>query len=80
MKNYPIKIEYNYPSNFFSKYTGAEQIVFLVESKTSKVILSREHDDYKWASVKEATELLKYRTNKKALEEGIKFIKQNQVT
>ncbi|MDD5490150.1 MAG: diadenosine tetraphosphate hydrolase, partial [Candidatus Moranbacteria bacterium] len=47
---------------------------YIFETKTKRIILSREHIDYKWLEYKKAYELLTYKQTKKVLEKANKFL------
>lgn len=47
---------------------------YLVETKTKKIKLSREHVDFKWLPYAEARELLTFKQTKKVLEKAHKYI------
>jgi len=67
----PYKIKYVYPRDFIkktkTKYNGAKQSVYIAIANGS-VKLSKEHNRYRWVSYKEARNLLKHETQKKALD------------
>jgi len=50
-------------------------ILYLAETKTPAVTLSKEHDDYKWCTYDEAMKLLTHKNSKQALEKAEKHIK-----
>ncbi len=68
-----IKIFYRKGNELVNK----EIIFFLVETKEEDVKLSFEHQSYKWANLKEAIELIKYKNYKDLLEKADKFIKKH---
>ena len=67
----PYVITYIYPRDFIkktkTKYKGAKQSVYIAIANGS-VKLSKEHNRYRWVSYKEARNLLKHETQKKALD------------
>jgi 8-oxo-dGTP pyrophosphatase MutT (NUDIX family) len=68
--------------NYFFKREGKTifktNIYFLAETKTREVKLSFEHNDYKWASYKEALKKLTYENSKKVLKAAHKFITEHE--
>lgn len=75
-KNFKEKIEYW----FRKKGTLVHKIVdfYLLESKTKKIKLSFEHDDYKWLPYKKAKETLTFKNAKEVLEKAHKKVTSNQ--
>src|SRR3989344_3601203 len=53
-----------------------EIIYFLVKTEQEKIKLSYEHNDYKWADVKVALELLTHKSSKEVLKKADKFLKE----
>jgi len=54
-----------------------ESIFYLAESKDEKVKISKEHDEFKWCTFKEAMELLKFKDTKQMLTKADEFLKSN---
>lgn len=67
----------SYVSEMNGEIFKKEVIWYLAETKTKKVNLSIEHDEFKWAEFDEAMELLKYDNSKRILEKANRFIKSN---
>lgn len=59
---------------FFTVYKTA--VLYLAETKTRKVKISREHIGYKWLSFAKAMERVTYDNAKKLLEKAEKFLKK----
>lgn len=55
----------------------ADEYAFAVNINGKEIILSNEHEEYKWVGFKEAKELLKYDSNKSAVWELNEKLKRN---
>jgi len=67
---------------FFFKLNG-ENIMkiatfLLAETKTEKITLSREHEDYKWLEYKEALNLLTFKNSKEVLKKANSFLQSHE--
>jgi len=51
---------------------------YLIETKTKKVKLSREHTHYKWLEYKKAHELITFNSTKKVLKKGNEFLSNKE--
>ncbi len=73
----PFEIRYKYPIKYQHKYKHSEtvQSVYLVRAFDDKIILSAEHDEFKWLAYGDVKKLLAWNDQKKALDAARKELK-----
>ncbi len=70
-----FKSEISYFYKNKGKLSHKKVIFFIGITKSNKVKLSFEHDDFKWATAKEAMETLTFKNEKEVLKRAIEFLK-----
>ncbi len=75
MRNFNESIKWFYKKE--GKLVNKTATYFLAETKTEKVKLSEEHDDFKWCDYNEAKKLITFTNTKKVLEKAENCIKSS---
>ena len=74
----PFEIRYKYPIKYQHKYKHSEtvQSVYLVRTFDDNIILSAEHDEFRWLAYEDAKKLLTWNDQKKALDVAWKELEE----
>ena len=73
VENFKEKISWFYRMD--GKSIFKESIFFLAETKIEDVIISDEHDEYKWCTFEEALKLLKFKNARDVLKKANDYLK-----